>query len=201
MAFTPSSSGIRKSIKVMSGRCFFQSSAACCPSPVSATTSRSASWLMIATSPSRTTVWSSATRTRITFVFRAPAERFLCPGLETKDVSPALNLSRMFPSILEFWLSRVNQNDLNLRALAWHGTQYELAADLVNPFFHAQQTKTFVFRVQVESGAVVHQTKLDLFRANGQGGSEVFRLRVFDRIGQTLLRDTQQALFPFCRHR
>src|ERR1043166_1774362 len=48
---------MRKSISVMSGRCFFQSSAACCPSPVSATTSMSASCLMIATSPSRTTVW------------------------------------------------------------------------------------------------------------------------------------------------
>src|SRR5438552_6075856 len=200
MAFTPSSPGIRKSINVMSGRCFFQSAAACCPSPVSATTSMSASCLMIATRPSRTTVWSSATRTRMTFVFRPPA-RFLCPRLETKDVSPARMFSRMFASVVRFWFNWVIQNNLNFRALAWPGTQDELATHLVNAFFHSQQSKAFVFRVQVKSSTVVNKTELDLVRANDQSGSEVFRFRVFDCIGQRLLGDSQQALFPFWSHR
>src|SRR5712691_1782605 len=201
MALTPSMPGIRKSINVMSGRCFFQSSAACCPSPVSATTSMSASCLMIATRPSRTTVWSSATRTRITFAFRPPAARFLCPGLETKDVSPVRVVSRMFSSIVEFLFSRLIQNDLNLRALTWHRTQDELSPHLVNAFLHAEQTKAFMFRMQIKSGTVVNQTELDFFRANRQSGPEVFRFRVLDCIGQRLLRDSQKALFPFRGHR
>src|SRR2546425_468437 len=201
MAFTPSRPGILKSISVMSGRCFFQSSAACCPSPVSATTSMSTSCLIIATRPSRTTVWSSATRTRITSGFCAPAARFLCPGLETTDVSAARIFSRMLSSVVRFWLGWVIQNNLNLRALAWHGTQDELATHLVNAFFHSQQSKAFVFRVQVKSSTVVNKTELDLVRANDQSGSEVFRFRVFDRIRQRLLGNSQQALFPFWRHR
>src|SRR6266566_4422360 len=201
MAFTPSRPGIRKSINVMSGRCFFQRSAACCPSPVSATTSMSASCLRIATRPSRTMLWSSATRTRIASGFCAPAARFLHPGLETEVVSPARIFSRMFPSVVEFWVSWVIQDDLNLCALTWHGTKDELATHLANSFFHSQQPKAFVFRVQVESGAVVNQAELGLFRANGQSCSEVFRFRVFDRIRQRLLGNSQQALFIFCRDR
>src|SRR6266568_2480067 len=189
MAFTPSIPGIRKSIKVMSGRCLFQSSAACCPSPVSATTSMSASCLMIATRPSRTTVWSSATRTRITSSFRPPAGRFLCPGLETIDVSPARIFSRMFASAVGFW--RVIQNDLNLRALAWHGTQDELATPLVISLFHDQQSKAFVFLVHIKSRTVVNKTELEFCRADGQSGSEVLRFRVFDSIRQRLLGNSQ----------
>src|SRR5437867_3711453 len=191
MAFTPSSPGIRKSINVMSGRCFFQSSAACCPSPVSATTSMSGSCLMMAIRPSRTTVWSSATRTRMTFAFRPLVARFFCPGLETKAVSPDRNFSRMFASAVGILFSRVIQKDLNLRALTRHRTQDELSPHLVNPFLHAEQTKAFMFGMQIKSSAVVHQTKLDFFRANRQSGSEVFGFRVFDRIGQRLLGDSQ----------
>src|SRR5713101_7503307 len=201
MALTPSRPGIRKSISVMSGRCFFQSSAACCPSPVSATTSMSASCLMIATRPSRTTVWSSATRTRITSGFCHPAARFLCPGLETKDVSPARIFSRMFASVVGFCFSWVIQNDLNLCALTWHRTQDELPPYLVNAFLHTEQSKTFTFRMQIKSRTVVNKAELGFFRAKGQSGSEVFCFRVFDRIRQRLLGDSQQALFPFCRHR
>src|SRR6266700_3869624 len=201
MAFTPSRPGIRKSINVMSGRCVFQSSAACCPSPVSATTSMSASCLRIATRPSRTMLWSSATRTRITSGFCAPAARCFWPGLETKVVSPARIFSRMFASVVRLWFSWVIQDDLNLCALTWHGTQNELATHLANSFFHSQQSKAFVFRVQVESGTVVNQTELGLFRPKGQSCSEVFRFRVFDRIRQRLLGDSQQALFIFCRDR
>src|SRR5713101_7052019 len=184
----------------MSGRCFFQSSAACCPSPDSATTFMSASCLMIATRPSRTTVWSSATRTRMTFVLRAPA-RFLCPRLETKDVSPARMFSRMFASVAGFWFNWVIQNDLNLRALIGHGTKDELATHLADSFFHTQQSKSFVFRTQVKSRTVVNQPELGFFGANGQSRSEVFCFGVFDRIRQRLLGDSQQALFPFRRYR
>src|ERR1041385_9030673 len=201
MAFTPSMPGIRKSINVISGRCFFQSSAACCPSPVSATTSMSASCLMIATRPSRTTVWSSATRTRMTFAFRPPAARFFCPGLETKVVSPVRVFSRMFASAVGFLFRRVIQNDLNLRALTWLRTQDELSAHLVNAFLHAEQTKAFMFGVQVKSRTIVNQAKLDFLRANQQSGSKVSRLRVLDRVGQRFLGDSQQSLLPFCRHR
>ena len=59
--------------------------------------------------------------------------------------------------------------------MAWHGTQDELASHLVNAFFHSQQSKALVFRVQVKSSTVVNQTELDLVRANDQSGSEVFR--------------------------
>src|SRR5438128_419651 len=69
------------------------------------------------------------------------------------------------------------QNDLNFRALTWHRTQDELATHLVNSLFHSQQSKAFVFRVQVKSRTVVNQTELDFFPANRQSGSEVFRLR------------------------
>src|SRR5207249_9689861 len=180
MAFTPSRPGMRKSISVTSGRCFFQSSAACCPSPVSATTSMSASCLMIATRPSLTTVWSSATRTRITSSFCAPAVRFLCPGLESNDVSPVRIFSRMFVSVVELCLSWVIQNDLNLRALSWHRAQDELATHLVNPFLHPEQSKAFVLGVQVKSTAVIDQTELNFFRAKGQSRSEVPGFCVFD---------------------
>src|SRR5881394_2021127 len=190
MAFTPSMPGIRKSINVMSGRCFFQSSAACCPSPVSATTSMSASCLIMATRPSRTTVWSSATRTRMAFAF-PPVERFFCPGLETEDVSLARSFSRMFASVVGLWLGWFIQNDLNFSALTWHRTHDELSPHLVNSFFHTQQSKAFVLRVQIKSRAVVNQMKLDLFRANLQSGSEVFGFRVLNRIGQRLLGDSQ----------
>src|SRR5882672_8831067 len=191
MALTPSRPGIRKSIKVMSGRCFFQSSAACCPSPVSATTSMSASCLMIATRPSRTTVWSSAIRTRMTFAFRPPAARFFWPGLETKDVSPARILSRMCASVVGLLFGQVIQNDLNLCALTWHRTQNELSPHLVHAFLHAEQTKAFMFRMQIKSGTVVNQTELDFFRANRQSGPEVFCFRMFDRIRQKFLGDSQ----------
>src|SRR5712671_6774563 len=201
MALTPSKPGIRKSIKVMSGRCFFQSSAACCPSPASATTSMSASCLMIATRPSRTTVWSSATRTRIIPGFCALAGRFFFPGMATKEASPARIVSRMFTSVIGFWFSWLLQNDLDLRALTRQGTQDELATHLADPFFHTQQAKALVLGVQVKSGTVVNQAELDLFRPKGQSGHEVFRLRVFDRIRQGLLGDSQQAFFPLCRHR
>src|SRR6266850_5679188 len=201
MAFTPSMPGIRKSINVMSGRCCFQSSAACCPSPVSATTSMSASCLMIATRPSRTTVWSSATRTRITSNFRPPPARFLFPGLATKAVSPPRIFSRMFASIAGLWFGWVIQNDLNLRALTRQGTQDELTTDLVNAFFHSHQSEAFMFRVQVKSNTVVHKTELDFIRGNSQSGSEHLRFRVFDRVRQRLLGDSQQALFPIRRHR
>src|SRR6185295_6588121 len=176
MAFTPSMPGIRKSINVMSGRCFFQSSAACCPSPVSATTSMSASCLMIATRPSRTTVWSSATRTRITLGFfplpsigrvTALASRFFRVWLETEDVSPVCIFSRMFTSLVGLMYGWILQDNLNLRALTGHGTQDELTTNLINSFFHSYQSETFMFSMQVKSNAVIHKTELDFIRCNG----------------------------------
>src|ERR1700744_3481001 len=117
MAFTPSSSGIRKSIRVTSGRSFFQSSTPFRPSPISATTSMSFSCLMIATKPSRTTVWSSATKTRITFLVLFISVFRLQDGL-------------MF---------QLNENFSSDTLLC---ANYELAAHPVNSFLHADQTKT-----------------------------------------------------------
>src|SRR5882724_1818158 len=198
MAFTPSTPGIRKSIRVTSGRCFFQSSAACCPSPVSATTSISASCLMIATNPSRTTVWSSATRTRITFDLRPSKAPSTGSELETNVVSPDRIFSRMLASVRSCF--KVPENDLNFSALTRHGTQDELTTHLVHSFFHSNQPKAFVFRVQIKSNAIVHETKLDFIRTNGQRGSEVSRSGMFDRICQRFLGHAQQARFPLCRH-
>src|SRR5207248_8063773 len=92
------------------------------------------------------------------------------------------------------------QNNLNLRALTRHGTQDELTTDLVNSFFHSQQAEAFMFRMQVKSNTVVHKTELDFIRGNVQSSSEHLRFRVFDRVGQRLLSDSQQALFPIRRH-
>src|SRR3989442_301620 len=174
MAFTPSRPGIRKSIKVMSGRCFFQSSAACCPSPVSATTSMSASCLLMPPTPPPTTLSPPPTSTRPTSAF-PPPPRFFCPGFAPTDVSPVRSFSRMFASVVGFWFSWVIQDDLNFSALTWHRTHDELSTHLVNAFLHAHQTKAFVFSVQIKSRTVVNQTKLDFFRAYRQSGPEVFR--------------------------
>src|ERR1043165_81113 len=106
----------------------------------------------------------------------------------------------MFTSILGVGLRCLLQNDLNLRALTRHGTQDELTADLLNSFFHSYQSEPFVFRVQVKSNAVIHKTELDFIRGDRQSGSESLRLRVFDRVRDRLLGDSQQALLVLSRN-
>jgi hypothetical protein len=69
VAATPSITGMRRSMRSTSGRCWWYSSMASCPFAASATTWRSGSVEMIAASPARKTGWSSAIRIRIGGVF------------------------------------------------------------------------------------------------------------------------------------
>ena len=74
IASTPSISGMRRSIRATSGRCRKNCSTAWRPLPASATTVMSGSRPIIATRPSRTTWWSSATSTRMTSLGATVAE-------------------------------------------------------------------------------------------------------------------------------
>src|SRR4051812_37287707 len=65
MSAAPLVSGRRRSMSVRSGLWAAWAATAASPSPASATTSMSGSWLIITRRPTRTTLWSSTTRTRI----------------------------------------------------------------------------------------------------------------------------------------
>ncbi len=73
VASIPSTPGMRMSISTTSGRSSRASATASSPSSASPTTSRSSCTSRIARKPARTSVWSSATRTRITPSWREAA--------------------------------------------------------------------------------------------------------------------------------
>src|ERR1041385_2007009 len=174
MAFTPSRPGIRKSISVTSGRCCFQSSTACWPSPVSASTSMSCSCLIMATNPSR----------------RATARRLRAGG----DTLASLLFLVLSISVLRLRAVVILQLDEDFRADSGLGADGELAIHPVNAFLHSAHTETLVLRVRIKTAPVVHEPELNLFRAHVQRRGEVTRARVFDNVGQRLLSDAQESL-------
>src|ERR1043165_1676261 len=93
----PPSTGMRRSMSVMSGRYSRNNSTACCPFTPCAITSMSATVLMSETNPCRTTAWSSITMMRILLVIQRHLNVDLRSAFRsTVDRKHATNLFRAF---------------------------------------------------------------------------------------------------------
>src|SRR6185369_3161154 len=110
MASTPLITDMRRSIKVMSGRCSRYSSTACCPFTPCALTSISATVLMSETNPCLTTAWSSITMMRSLLLIQRHLDNDLCTAFLRA-------LDRQHATHLRGTLAHANQTEMTVSDL------------------------------------------------------------------------------------
>src|SRR6266571_720732 len=174
MVSTPFNPGMRRSIRVTSGRCWRYNCCASSPLRASATSDMSGSVPIMVAKPSRTTGWSSTTMMRIA---AAP--------------------------VIRGRLSCHGDLDHDLRPLAGTAEQAELAAQVLHALADAGEAEVAGGALRrllhVESAPVVAHAQPHERLAEAQLHAHLLGVGVPDGVGQGLLSDAEEVVLHLHR--
>src|SRR6267154_3812564 len=175
----PLISGICRSISVMSGRCFLNSTIASCPFAASATNFMSGSAPISAPIPLRRRAWSSTVRIRISRTSLAMRPRLFAEESE-------------YAGFGGFCVSdRCRYGQLNLRARPHLAPKIQLSARQLCTFSDSRQApmsspRAFVEYLWVNSGSVIAEPDAEFLRVIPNLNFNLFSARMAESVSQNL---------------